>query len=249
MNDIQNKKVFPFESKMSRDMEAMNVFCFQHAGGSASSYRKWTLEVLPVKIICVELPGRGMRRREKFIEDFEELTDHLAQEIYTKNNGAKFSLFGHSMGAALAFKVCYKLEKQYGISPSKLIVAGRQAPQKENLLEFKSYMGDEALIAELKRYQQTPEEIFNDNDFLNHILKEIRKDYRLNDSFLYNQEVISTPIIAHAATNDVEATKDIMKNWEQVTQESFSLREFEGNHFFVLDDQTYLSYLVKDILA
>lgn len=68
------KKWFPFTTY---DLDELNnrdiVFCFHHAGGSASVYRKWTLKKEKINFVCVELPGKGTRRKERFIENFEEL--------------------------------------------------------------------------------------------------------------------------------------------------------------------------------
>lgn len=74
------KKWFPFTTY---DLDELNnrdiVFCFHHAGGSASVYRKWTLKKEKINFVCVELPGKGTRRKERFIENFEELVGPLVE--------------------------------------------------------------------------------------------------------------------------------------------------------------------------
>lgn len=76
------KKWFPFTTY---DLDELNnrdiVFCFHHAGGSASVYRKWTLKKEKINFVCVELPGKGTRRKERFIENFEELVGPLVESI------------------------------------------------------------------------------------------------------------------------------------------------------------------------
>jgi len=248
------EKTFPFESKLilnpgaGNENRVMNVFCFHHAGGTAASYRKWTTKLLPVRIICVELMGKGTRRGEPFIGNSKMLAQTLAQQIKAKTGSAPFCLFGHSMGAVLAFEVCCILERLYGVKPEKLIVAGRQAPQDENRSEFKTYMDDQALIEELRRYQLTPEDVLQNEQFMSYYLPEIRRDYQLSESFCYNGERTDVPVIAHAALKDAGADRKMMKRWKEVTTNHFEIREFKGNHFFVLEDESYLAALAEDVM-
>lgn len=147
------KKWFPFTTY---DLDELNnrdiVFCFHHAGGSASVYRKWTLKKEKINFVCVELPGKGTRRKERFIENFEELVGPLVESIINVADDRNILFFGHSMGAAMAFYAAAYMAQNYGREPRKIVVAGRQAPNEVNLTEFKSYMDDDALIKELIRY-------------------------------------------------------------------------------------------------
>lgn len=244
------KKWFPFTT-----YELMNtnnkdiVFCFHHAGGCAASYRKWTIEKGEFNFVCVELPGKGTRRKEKFISDYNLLVQELCESVLKSVGSNRFIFFGHSMGAALAFYTTFYMKKIYKRQPFKLIVAGRQAPDEENLVEFKTYMDDCALIQELERYKATPKEVLENKEILDFILPEIRRDYKLNESFSYSGEILDIPLIVHAGRNDTEANMEIMKRWENVTNKGIKIREFNGDHFFVLNsDNNYFCCLIEDLL-
>lgn len=234
---------FPFSTYALNDCEHKKIFCFHHAGGSASVYRKWTLEKKKMNFICVELPGKGTRRREPFVGDFKKLQEPLCESIVKVTQGEPFILFGHSMGAAMAFYVAEHLQSKYNICPEKLIAAGRQAPQDEDPEEFKTYMGDDALIRELKKYNATPKEILENKELLQYILPEVRKDYTLNESLIYHGERIDTPIYINCGSKDIGATSAIMQHWQSVTTKEFKEKEFEGDHFFVLNSEQYPEYL------
>lgn len=249
---VEYNKWFPFETckeNISNNLDACNVFCFSHAGGSASTYRKWTLEFEGVNFICVELPGIGTRRNEKFIIDFDLIVKSLAHSIEKKVKDRDFCFYGHSMGAAIAFFTAYYMLNHNMKLPKKIIVAGRQDPSEENLMEFKTYMDDNALINELKRYNATPNEVLENEEFLRIIIPELRKAYKLNESFIYAGETISIPIIAHSGKYDSEANYEIMSKWRKMTTDSFNIREFEGDHFFMFNrGKEYKRELIEDIL-
>lgn len=249
---MKYNKWFPFETCRQNILDNSNVcntFCFSHAGGSASTYRKWTLEFEGVNFICVELPGVGTRRNEEFFTNFDLIVKSLAYSIEKKVNGKDFCFYGHSMGAAIAFFTANFMLNNNMKSPKKIIVAGRQDPSEENLMEFKTYMDDNALINELNRYNATPKELLENEDFLKVLIPELRKAYKLNESFIYSQETISIPIIAHAGKYDNEANCEIMSKWRRMTTDSFKIREFEGDHFFMFNkSEEYKKILIEDIL-
>jgi len=243
MEKSLEERWFPFTTYGINDTEHKKIFCFHHAGGSASVYRKWTFDKRNLNFICVELPGKGTRRREPFVSDFKKLLEPLCKSIIKVTQGMPFILFGHSMGAAMAFYVADYLEKKFNVKPEKLIAAGRQAPQDEDPSEFKTYMGDDALIRELEKYNATPKEILENKEMLAFILPEVRKDYSLNESLVYSGEQIDTPIYANCGSKDLGATQDIMQHWKSVTTREFKEMEFEGDHFFVLNSELYPDYL------
>lgn len=244
------KKWFPFTTY---DLDNTNikkiVFCFHHAGGSASIYRKWTLKKEKINFVCVELPGKGTRRKEKYIESFDELVDPLVESIFNVAKDKDILFFGHSMGAAIAFYAATHMSKNYGKEVKKIVIAGRQAPNEVNSTEFKSYMDDEALIKELIRYQATPKEILQNKELLSFILPEVRRDYKLNESFIYRGECINSPLILHSGVNDIEANKEIMQRWSSVTKKVIRMREFQSDHFFVLNlGNEYWEQLYRDLM-
>lgn len=248
---IENiKKWFPFATY---DLDNTNIrkmiFCFHHAGGSASVYRKWTLKKEQINFVCVELPGKGTRRKEKFIENFSDLVAPLSESIVEVAGSRDILFFGHSMGAAIAFYTANYMKCKYGKEPQKIIVAGRQAPNEENLTEFKTYMDDSALVEELIRYHATPIEVLQNEELLNFILPEIRRDYKLNESFIYRGECLDIPLILHSGNDDKEASIEVMQRWSSVTRNKVKSQEFEGDHFFVLNlGDEYWEQIYKEIL-
>lgn len=64
-------------------------------------------------------------------------------------------------------------------------------------------MDDDALIKELIRYQATPKEILQNQELLSFVLPEVRRDYKLNESFIYRGECINSPLILHSGVNDI----------------------------------------------
>lgn len=98
-----------------------------HAGGSASFFRPLAAALAPeLDVLTVQYPGRQDRRSEKSIEDIGEYADRI-HEVLLAEADRPTALYGHSMGAILAFEVACRLEAS-GHAPLAVIASGRRAP-------------------------------------------------------------------------------------------------------------------------
>jgi len=237
-------KWFPFNKK--KEYSDTCLFLFHHAGGSAAVYRKWMSYHSQMEIIPVELPGNGCRSNEEYNYDFDNITEQVTTAIYRYANSRKVILYGHSMGAALAFLTCSQLEKRYQKEVSALIVAGRHAANYEYHDAYHTSMGIDRMADELLRIGGTPKEVFEDKDILAFMLQRIWKDYKLNEAFQYHDEKVQTSIFAHYGKADQDATREMMQGWKQLTSRDCTLKAFPGGHFFPLENgEGYFKEIVK----
>src|SRR4051812_16149446 len=107
---------------------ATRLICFPYAGGNAALYSTWP-DGLPewVDIAAVALPGRGARFDEPPSSDFSSLVSEVAGAI-AEVEAPCLALFGHSLGALLAYEVARELQARHGVEPNLLVISGRQAP-------------------------------------------------------------------------------------------------------------------------
>lgn len=227
------RRCFPF----GLNTEKSQVFCFHHAGGSALTYRSWALKDFgKLEFVPVETPGFGILSDCEAPNSLDDAAEYFAREINNTSGKREFSLFGHSLGAVMAFKTAYILEHKFDNRPKMLIVAGRHAPQTEIEEFFNSSMDDTMLKLELKRLNGTPNEVLEDSEFCQYILPKIRASYRLAESFEYRGEKVNVPILAHCGTEDKDADFAKMLEWHNVTSNDvFMLKEYIGGHFFLHD--------------
>lgn len=247
VNDYE--KWFPFSKFGEAGKDTVMIFCFHHAGGSASVYRKWQLQSdRNTVFVPVELPGKGCRMGEKYVYDMKKLSELAAEAVDWFADGRRTVFYGHSMGAAVAFRTAYEMEKRNLNSPEMLVVSGRHSPCIHLADRFNTSMDDDALIKELTIMGGTPESVLKNRELMKYLIPHIRNDYKLNESYVYEDEKISVPVYAYAGTLDHDADFNMMDDWKKVTTSFVKKREFEGNHFFLFDLGTqYVSMLKKRI--
>ncbi|WP_341299965.1 alpha/beta fold hydrolase [Lysinibacillus sp. FSL H8-0500] len=223
---------FPFSCNHQADV---NLFCFHHAGGSASNYREWISGYRHLNIYSVELPGKGTRRMEEPILNIAALGAKVAQAIESISKDKKVVLFGHSMGAAIAFEVAHYLENYTDVQLQLLVAASRQAPHCKGKDKYHSTMADHYLIQELHRLGGTPQCLLNNQEFLNFVIPSIKNDYILHESFSYTGQKLNIPVIAHYGDEDPDLADTDMSCWREVTNNSFSFENFQGSHFYLYE--------------
>ncbi|MFG2638561.1 thioesterase II family protein [Streptomyces sp. NPDC048362] len=208
------------------------LVCFPHAGGSASYFRPVATALSPrVEVIAVQYPGRQDRRLEPPVDDIGLLADQIADALAPC--AEPLHLFGHSMGALVAFEVALRLQRA-GRTPVQLFVSGRTAPTGPARVPLDP--GDAELIADVRRLNGTEAGLLEDDELLEMILPAIRNDYRAVARYRGDAAaMLSCPITAMLGDADPRAGVEETEGWKAHTSGGFDLQVFSGGHFYLSD--------------
>ncbi|MBS77369.1 alpha/beta fold hydrolase [Variovorax sp.] len=212
----------------------LSLLCLPCAGASATMYLRWR-RLLPrwIEVVPLELPGRGSRLGEDFVEDFDAMVSLLCGEHEVALRG-NFALFGHSMGALLAWGIAQRLCATGRPLPRALLVSGSAAPSQRDPDRFVDMDDDEALIADMRKQGGTPEELFASPELLRMTLDTLAADYRVCEGFAHRGAApLSVPLHVFAGReDDIQPWR--VEAWSAETLDAgFSLDWFEGGHFFI----------------
>jgi pyochelin biosynthetic protein PchC len=224
------------------------LVCLPHAGGAASFFFPVSRALSPaVDVLAVQYPGRQDRRQEPLIDDIRTLADLVAAAL-TPWLDRPIALFGHSVGATLAFEVALRLERD-GTAPLVLFASGRRAPSRHR--DEQIHLADDAtLVGELRRLSGTGSQMLSDDELIQMILPAIRSDYKAAETYRYRPgPALRCPLIALTGDADPEVTLDEAGAWREHTSGLFELRVFPGGHFFLNDHATTLTALIRQEMA
>ncbi|MFI6696494.1 thioesterase II family protein [Streptomyces sp. NPDC050433] len=217
------------------------LFCLPHAGAGAATYRDWQSTIGgDVEVVPVELPGRGARFAEPLVTSATENVEALAGPLLERAD-KPFALFGHSMGALLAYELAHELVR-LGRPPVHLVVSGYAAPQ----LSPRSRGGqvytlsDDRLVQHIKALQGTAGEVLDHPELLELLLPVIRADYQVCETHEFTERPpLPVPVTALGGTEDPAGDDEALRGWRELTDAEFRVATFLGGHFFLhehLDD-------------
>ena len=212
----------------------MRLLCLPHAGGSAMAYARWR-RGLPasVEVVPVELPGRGARMDEPFARDPVRLAEALAAALRDEAVRVPYALFGHSLGALIAFELAHALIARGAPAPRMLFASGTEAPSVRDDSDWRRPRSDAELVAELRAMRGTPEEAFESAELMQAVLPVLRADFLLCGAYAHRpRPPLPCPIQALGGRDD-DVPHASLAAWARETAAGFDLALFGGGHFFL----------------
>lgn len=213
---------------------AVRLFCLPFAGGGAQSFSGWAERLPPgIDLCAIQLPGREMRMRETPFADVHALIDAMAPALKPWLN-KPIILFGHSMGALIAYELARRLQQEYALSPQCLIVSGRVAPHRSSPQSPIGKLPQSEFINRLRQLNGMPDELLNNIELMDVITPTLRADFSLNEEYSHRVETrLQCDILAFGGINDPQAGRTAINDWRDVTEGHFGLRMVPGGHFFI----------------
>ena len=137
------------------------------AGGSRSPSSSPGRRLCPPasRFCAYQLPGRETRFREVPFTSCQPLIAALADAVADAMD-RPYAVFGHGMGALLAFELVRALRRLDRPEPVRLIVAGRTAPHHPQERTCHRPLPDLAFRAELRDRQGTPDAVLENDDLM-----------------------------------------------------------------------------------
>jgi surfactin synthase thioesterase subunit len=225
----------PWLRRFATDRDAPHqLVCFPHAGGAVTFFSPLARALSGRFEVCgVQYPGRQDRRAEPCLRTIAEIADGAFTALRS-SGAAPRVLFGHSMGAVVAFEVARRME-EHGTTPLGLVVSGRRAPStiREEAVHRR---GDNALVDEIRRLGGTDTAFLDDPELRAMVLPAIRADYTAVETYRYVQgSPLSCGIAAIIGTGDPRVTQAEAEAWSAHTSGDFTLQTVPGGHFYLRD--------------
>lgn len=224
-------------------------FCIPFAGGSANFFLKWKSFIdKSIEFCPVELAGRGRRSGVPLYTTLDEAIEDIYRIINKQVDDSPYLIWGHSMGAILAYELFYRLKKGGFPLPVSLFVSGRAAP----------HIGSKTRIIHTLPYDEFKEEIINfggksvkdifkHEELIDIFLPIMRADFKIieNYSFSPKEEPLDCNLTVLFSNDDTMSLEE-SEAWRSYTKKDFKLYSFDGGHFFIEDHAKEIFDIIQE---
>ncbi|MGW5731373.1 MULTISPECIES: thioesterase II family protein [Streptomyces] len=217
------------------DGERTTLLCVPFAGAGASFFHPWgALAAGRWPVLAFELPGRERRMLEtpyrNVVEAAKNEADGLAARL---GAGARVVMFGHSLGAVLAYELVHRLTER-DIHVERLVVSGSPGPwtQRERRA---AGLPDEEFLARVEEFAGFRHEALDHPEMRELILPVLQADCEMHENYVPSTDApVSVPICSLRGDSDGLVTADEARQWRDATTSGFSYVELPGDHMYLV---------------
>ncbi|MDD3361802.1 MAG: alpha/beta fold hydrolase [Hespellia sp.] len=211
----------------------MKVVLCPFAGGTKTSYKIFFKYWNNVEAMTCDYKGRNGRNQYR---DFKNAVKDCLKQCHEFIGDDEYVIFGHSMGAFVAYEVAYQMQYIYENPPVKILISGEPSPDPEPCTE--EFETDEELKEYLLEMGGTDERLLNDAEFLKTILARMRGDFHLLNSYDSKKKVmkLNTDMVWMYGDKDKNFEAKTVEQWASKITGKFKKQIFKGGHFYFYDN-------------
>lgn len=209
------------------------IVCLPHAGGSASWFHAWknVAKRMNVTLEAVQYPGHAGLLSCNCAQSIEHLASLVNVEL--ADEGDDVILFGHSMGALVAFEAAFQAERQGARYRGLHLSASR--PPCLPCESIRSGLVDEMLIEEIGALDPLFPNALECREIADLFLPIVRDDFRMAERYRCQRSLGVWDIDVHCGRGDTEFSLEEAHSWCLHTEGAVRVHEYPGGHFYLRD--------------
>lgn len=232
-----------------RPQARLRLYCFPYAGSGAGVFRTWSDGLDPrIEVRAIVPPGRERRFVEPALRSVPEMADGLLPTMLAELD-PPFALFGHSLGAMLAFETARRLSAA-GRAPAHLMVSAARAPHQPNHGPEYHRLLDAEFLPAVSRLGGTPPELTEHEELAELMMPTLRADFTAAETYAQEPDrPLPCAITAFTGADDPIVSTAGVDAWSAHAGRSFRKHVLPGDHFFIATARDVLLELIERELS
>jgi surfactin synthase thioesterase subunit len=215
-------------------VDLIPLVCLPFAGAGASFFYPWREKAgKEIEIVAIQLPGREWRVDEKPYRNVNTAVDELFPEIAGELGAGAVMLFGHSLGAVLAYELAHRFCAAPGFDVARVIVSGSPGPWTRRARRATG-LPDGDFLDRVSEFAQYNAETMQNPEVRQMVLPTLRADVEMHEKYVSRRSgPLPAPITSLRGHDDQLVTADHAAEWATATNREFELAELPGGHMYI----------------
>ncbi|MEV0251518.1 alpha/beta fold hydrolase [Nocardia sp. NPDC050712] len=210
--------------------------CLPFAGGGASFFTQWREHTSDFDILPVLLPGRERRIDDAPYRNVQRAANGVLPEILEQVDRKRpVVLFGHSLGAVLAYEITQRLVNYTDLTVSRLIVSGSPGPATQREKRATG-LSDDDFITRVREFAGFSDAAMAAPQIRSMILPALRADVEMHENYRPSSRTpLPVPITSIRGGSDDLVSDAQAREWQAETSVDFTFVEPSGGHMYLVD--------------
>jgi surfactin synthase thioesterase subunit len=228
---------------------AVSLICLPFAGAGASFFNDWNSLNKTFKIVAPQLPGREKRFLEEPYRDVSQAINGVFPEIQPSIQGTRVIIFGHSLGAVLAFELAYQLLQSKQVEVEYLVVSGSPGPWTPRT-NHATGLDDQKFLERVREFAGYDHPALADPELREMLLPTLRADVEMHESYYPPENRrLDIPIMSVRGSHDELVSHEEAAQWQSATTLPLRLEEISGGHMYLTQSPEILLDLMKNLVS
>lgn len=219
-------------------MNPIPLVCVPFAGAGASFFYPWNdLAGDEIEVVAVQPPGREWRIAEEPYRNATEAADGLFGELASELGGSgPVLLFGHSLGAVLAYELAHRFCAHPGFDVMGLMVSGSPGPWTRRTRRATG-LPDEEFLERVREFASYDADTMRNPEVRELVLPTLRADVEMHENYAPSRpDRLPAPISSLRGAEDQLVSAYAAAEWVAATSRAFALRCMDGGHMYMVAD-------------
>jgi surfactin synthase thioesterase subunit len=229
-------------------VDLIPLVCLPFAGAGASFFYPWNEEATgkEIEIVAIQLPGREWRVDEEPYRDVNIAVDELFPEIAGELGAGPVMLFGHSLGAVLAYELAHRFSAAPGFDVARLIVSGSPGPWTRRARRATG-LPDGDFLGRVSEFAQYDAEAMENPEVRKLVLPTLRADVEMHEEYVSGRsDPLPAPITSLRGRDDQLVTAEHAAEWARATSREFKFIALPGSHMYITQGPDEILRVAQD---
>lgn len=224
----------------------IQLFLLPFAGGSSLSFMRVIRFLNPcIHAITVEYAGRGKRKEEKFIQEYDAFLDDVVSYILTRRNiKVPYAILGYSLGSALAFDLVRK--NRLNDKARHCFFCAEGSLLAKNPAREYGLLNDTDFMDKIISLGGMDDRLLNNQQALDTYLNIIKNDHNILAQFVYESGIVEQDASIIYSPKDQTCIQ--MKDWSRLVGANIDYYEIGDNHLFINQHYREMAKIINDKL-